>query len=101
MESLRRVAELENKENIEAKNAYATATSPKASPFILISSLYKQIFDKSKTILLMDCRSAEAYLDSRIRFPNMINIPEDSIRNGYALFQHDINQNLRFCICTK
>lgn len=82
-ELLKREAEQENnKENIEAKNAYVTAASQNANPFIMISALYKHIADKSKTVLLMDCRSAQAYLESKINFPNMINIPEESIRNG-------------------
>lgn len=76
---------LENdKENIEAKIAYNTAASRDASPFILISALYKHISDKSKTVLLMDCRLAEAYQESKINFSNMINIPEESIRAGYV-----------------
>lgn len=80
-----RQAELENnKENVEAKNAYVTAASRNSSPFILISSLYKHIADKSTAVLLMDCRSAQAYLESKINFSNIINIPEESIRNGYA-----------------
>lgn len=80
-------AELENnKESIEAKNAYVTAASQNSSPFILISTLYTHIADKSTAVLLMDCRSAQAYRESKINFPNMINIPEESIRNGYAHF---------------
>lgn len=85
--AIKRQAEIEsNKENIEAKNAYVTEAAQNASPYILISTLYKHIADKNPAVLVIDCRSTTAYSESKIKFSNMINIPEECIRKGYAHF---------------
>lgn len=82
-EASKRKVEFENnKENVEVKNAYVTSTSRNSTLFIMVSSLYQQISDKSKTLLLMDCRSEQAFLESKISFSNLINIPEELIDRG-------------------
>lgn len=85
-EKMRKAAELEqqNKVHVEVKNVCVTTTSRDTSLFILISSLYKHIYDKSGTLLLIDCRSAQAYYDSKIRFSNMINVAEEIIQKGLS-----------------
>lgn len=85
-EKQREAAKLEknNNENVEAKHEYATASNRAPSKFIKLSMLYKQMSEKRDTLLLMDCRSADAFAESNVKFPNMINIPEEIIHKGFV-----------------
>lgn len=76
--------ERQNQEKIDAKNVYVTTTNRNADLFEKLATLYQHISVKSTTVLLMDCRSAQAISQSKIKFSNMINIPEDIIHKGYV-----------------
>lgn len=71
-----------NKENIEEEPTYKKVSSLNTDSFILCSQVYQQISKPNSSILLIDCRPAQRFEESRIICRNLINISEDGIKKG-------------------
>lgn len=70
-------------DQIKTKDIVSVDASAKnTSKFILCTPLYKAMTEAKEKILLMDCRPTDDFLESRIRYENLINIPGNFIIPG-------------------
>lgn len=84
--ALAEAAAVAKEKEIEQKTVSTTTVSPKTDDQLFINcAQFYQMLDSSMLVLLMDCRSEENFQLSKVRFPKIINIPKEIIKNGYAL----------------